>query len=172
MPSSTVLLIDGDPARSSFLAARLTRYGFQARTAATGREGITSYRQNPASVVLLDLKMPDLNGVATLKALQQIDPDVRCCFMSGQYGMSEHQQGRLAFVSETIRSRGCRGDVVEPPDGTRCYPPDAGSRRKRFKALARPLPTAPNRLYVMSGRAELASTGLFHSACRSSNRGL
>ena len=47
--------------------------------------------------------MPDLDGPATRKALQQFDPGVRCCFMSGEYGLSEsYQQGRLAFVADAL----------------------------------------------------------------------
>jgi DNA-binding NarL/FixJ family response regulator len=38
--------------------------------------------------VLLDLHMPNMNGIQALAAMQEIDPDVCCCFMTGDCGES------------------------------------------------------------------------------------
>jgi DNA-binding response OmpR family regulator len=37
-------------------------------------------------VVLLDVRMPDQDGPETLAALRELDPQVTCCFMSGDTG--------------------------------------------------------------------------------------
>jgi len=36
--------------------------------------------------VLLDVRMPEMDGPQTLAALRSINPEVRCCFMSGHTG--------------------------------------------------------------------------------------
>jgi CheY-like chemotaxis protein len=71
--------------------------------AANGTEAIDLYRQHhqTLSLVLLDVRLPDMDGPATLAALQQIKPQVRCCFMSGHTGTHTPDQllalGAVAF---------------------------------------------------------------------------
>ena len=54
--------------------------------AKTGREAIETARQELPDVVLMDVRMPDLDGPQTLAALQRINPAVTCCFMTGHPG--------------------------------------------------------------------------------------
>jgi CheY-like chemotaxis protein len=45
-------------------------------------------------MVLMDVRMPGLDGLLTLGELRQFDPDVRCCFMSGDLGGYTEQRLR------------------------------------------------------------------------------
>jgi CheY-like chemotaxis protein len=58
---------------------------FQVITAASGLEGIEQFRrwQKQVGVVLLDMKMPGMNGKQTYQILRQIEPAVKVIFMSG-----------------------------------------------------------------------------------------
>lgn len=80
-----VLLVDDEAVIRDVLSLGLRRQGFLVLTAAGGREAIDIYgRQRDAiDVVLLDLAMPGLDGHETIAALEQINPAVRCCIMSG-----------------------------------------------------------------------------------------
>jgi two-component system response regulator AtoC len=83
-----ILVVDDDDGVRRFLAAGLPREGFDVWLAANGREAADVLRAcRPAiDVVLMDVQMPESDGPATLAALREQDPQVRCCFMSGNLG--------------------------------------------------------------------------------------
>jgi CheY-like chemotaxis protein len=90
-----LLVVDDDDGVRRFLAAGLPREGFDVRLAADGREAADLLRATrPAfDVVLMDVCMPGRDGPATLADLRRQDPQVRCCFMSGDLG--EHTEDGL-----------------------------------------------------------------------------
>jgi two-component system, OmpR family, response regulator len=83
-----VLVVDDEKALGRMLDVVLRHYGFAVRLATTGQEAVDLYREHHQSIaaVLLDVQMPGMNGPATLAALRTINPDVKCCFMSGSTG--------------------------------------------------------------------------------------
>jgi two-component system OmpR family response regulator len=82
-PSHSVLVVENEHAIRTVLGAALRPEGFDVRLAEGGAEGVALYRARPADLVLLDVWMPGLDGPGTLAALRGLDPDVRCCFMTG-----------------------------------------------------------------------------------------
>jgi CheY-like chemotaxis protein len=83
-----ILVVDDTEAVRSVLAMGLEHHGFAVWSANSGRHAFQLYREHRAeiAVVLLDVSMPGLNGPDTLFALQQLNPAVRCCFLSGDTG--------------------------------------------------------------------------------------
>ena len=83
-----VLVVDDEHMVRVLLQLGLERDGFEVRVADSGREAIEFYREHrdQIAVVLVDVRMPGLDGVQTLKALREINPEVLACFMSGDPG--------------------------------------------------------------------------------------
>ena len=83
-----ILVVEDEKAVGTMLDVVLQEYGFDVRVAATGLEALEIYREHQQSIalVLLDVQMPDMDGPATLAAIQTINPNVRSCFMSGHPG--------------------------------------------------------------------------------------
>jgi CheY-like chemotaxis protein len=82
-PPPSVLVADDQPGIRSLLGVTLRREGLDVRLAANGAEAVAAYLERPAHLVILDVKMPILDGPEALTLLLTLDPAVRCCFVTG-----------------------------------------------------------------------------------------
>ncbi len=80
-----ILVVDDDALVLNLLHTLLRRQGFVVWLAPGGAAAVEIFRREQANiaVVLLDVRMPGLDGPQTLAELRRIRPDVPCCFMSG-----------------------------------------------------------------------------------------
>jgi DNA-binding response OmpR family regulator len=82
----------------------LRQNGFDVHLAADGEQALELVRQYPAAfnLILMDVRMPNLDGPQTLARMQEHDPEVRCCFMSGGTGTYTQEdllgQGALCLI--------------------------------------------------------------------------
>ena len=81
MPSCDVLVIEDDEAVRSLLVLGLPEC--QVTSASTGSEGIGYFSANRYDVVLLDLSMPEMNGVEVARQLRGINPQTPVVLMTG-----------------------------------------------------------------------------------------
>jgi two-component system KDP operon response regulator KdpE len=70
-PATAVLVIDDEPQIRRLLRVMLEAGGYQVFDTATGQEGIALAAQRRPDVVLLDLGLPDLDGVTVVKRLRE-----------------------------------------------------------------------------------------------------
>jgi two-component system KDP operon response regulator KdpE len=70
-PTLTALVIDDEPQIRRLLRVTLEANGYRVFDAATGQEGIAQAAQRKPDVVLLDLGLPDLDGVAVVRRLRE-----------------------------------------------------------------------------------------------------
>src|SRR3954463_6354634 len=84
-PQADVLVVEDDQAIRDVLRRSLRDSGFSVRVAGNWREAVGLYREHRCriGVVLLDMGMEGREGPRTLAALRTLDPQVRCCLMSG-----------------------------------------------------------------------------------------
>ncbi len=78
-----ILIADDDSDVRAMLRITLEREGFEVDEAGNGREALQRYRATPADVVLLDLIMPEMEGMETIRVLSSENPGVRIIAMSG-----------------------------------------------------------------------------------------
>jgi PAS domain S-box-containing protein len=80
-----ILVIDDEEMLLSFVSDVLAEGGIGVLTASNGREGVDLFvnRRSEIGLVLLDLKMPVMSGEETLRALREVDPEVRVVISSG-----------------------------------------------------------------------------------------
>ncbi len=70
-PTPTALIIDDEPQIRRLLRVTLEANGYRLIDAATGQDGLVQAAQGRPDVVLLDLGLPDLDGVTVLKRLRE-----------------------------------------------------------------------------------------------------
>ena len=65
----TILVIDDDEALSDVLSQRLKQQGFDAITAESGKGGLAIVRNESPNLIVLDLRLPDIDGFEICEAL-------------------------------------------------------------------------------------------------------
>jgi CheY-like chemotaxis protein len=81
-PQRTILLVDDEEDILEIVADRLTFYGFAVRTAPDGIACLEAVRQAAPDLILLDLRIPRLDGKAVLARLRHICPGVPVVIIS------------------------------------------------------------------------------------------
>ncbi len=69
-PPRRVLVVEDSHTQAQWLAQVLTGEGYQVRVAANGREAIRGVRTEPPDLVLLDMILPDMNGLEVLRFIK------------------------------------------------------------------------------------------------------
>lgn len=69
-PKQTILIVDDTRTALQFGKMVLSRLGYEVLTASGGQEALTVVRAHRPDLVLLDLRMPDLDGIACLRELK------------------------------------------------------------------------------------------------------
>ena len=70
-PATVVLVIDDEPQIRRLLRVMLETNGYEVFDAATGQDGITQAAQRRPEIILLDLGLPDFDGVEVLKRIRE-----------------------------------------------------------------------------------------------------
>lgn len=83
-----VLVVDDEAAYRDALGKVLARRGIDVRPAGSGREALDRLGREEVDVVVLDLKMPGLDGLATLREIRARWPAVRVVVLTG-HGTAE-----------------------------------------------------------------------------------
>ena len=85
---STILVIDDDdPLRKSF-EKLLTEEGYEVKSAPSGEAGLALIRAEVPDLVVLDMRLPGMNGFETFQAIHQLDPKLPVIIMTA-YGTTE-----------------------------------------------------------------------------------
>lgn len=84
MSTDRALLIDDEVEFVETLAERLRARGLEVEVAYTGTDGIAKVGAARFDAVVLDFAMPGMDGIATLKALLALNPDLQVMLLTGQ----------------------------------------------------------------------------------------
>ncbi len=129
--SKHILLIDDDALLVKSLAFTLTQNGYRATTATSAREGLVLIEQNPPDLVLLDIGLPDLDGLTVLRHIQkerhlpvifltarrrELDEVLGLELGAEDYITKPYNEDVLLARIKTVLRRGERiGDLAEEP---------------------------------------------------------
>jgi DNA-binding NtrC family response regulator len=108
MKKPYVAIVDDDSSFSAYLRTFLSLRGYEARCYTRGDELLASMKQaEPPDVILLDVMMPGLDGLATLRALKTSRPEAQVIMLSGR--------NQASTIVEAVRL-GAADYVVKPDD--------------------------------------------------------
>lgn len=72
--SKRILVVDDDPDIRQVLQDRLNSYGYHVETAINGREALDALKRNAFDGMVLDIRMPEIDGIEVLRQTRKSHP--------------------------------------------------------------------------------------------------
>jgi len=106
---ATILIVDDERNIQLTLARALTLEGYAAETAGGGQEALEKISALPVDLVVMDVKMPDLDGLTVLERARAVRPDLPVIVMSGHGSIETVRQafklGAFDYLEKPITER-------------------------------------------------------------------
>ncbi|MDP2046096.1 MAG: response regulator [Deltaproteobacteria bacterium] len=87
MPKPRILLVDDEERFRTNLQKMLDTQGLIVGAASSGAEALEELKRSPYDVIVLDIRMPGMDGLATLKEIKSINPEAEVIILSGHASM-------------------------------------------------------------------------------------
>jgi DNA-binding response OmpR family regulator len=88
------LVVDDDPKSLELVAVKLTQEGYRVITAESGKDALEAIKLEKPGLVLLDIMMPEMDGMETLKRIKGLDPDIPVAMVTAVW---DDDQAKRAF---------------------------------------------------------------------------
>ena len=99
-----ILIIDDERPILLTLEALLGRHGYQVETAATASHGLRALKSNAPAVILLDLQLPDAEGLQTLEQIKREHPETQVIILTAHDSLNNAiesiKRGAYHFISK------------------------------------------------------------------------
>jgi len=104
MAREKVLLVDDEAEFTQVLAERMESRGVDVDTAASGREALEKAKGKSYDAIILDLSMPEMDGIEILRHLIEDNPDLQVILLTGhatlQKGIDAIKLGAMDFLEK------------------------------------------------------------------------
>lgn len=106
MADPRVLLVDDEVDFVEALSARMEARGLVVETATNGEEAIQKVHDRRFDAIILDLAMPGMDGIETLRALRELQPELQVILLTGhatlQKGVEAMKLGAMDFLEKPV----------------------------------------------------------------------
>jgi DNA-binding response OmpR family regulator len=97
-----VLIVDDEAEFASALAERLNLRDFHTEAVFDADDAVASVRNNPPDIVLLDYRMPGMDGIGILKKIKEMDASVEVIMLTGLQDTLSMEEGMKSGVFEYL----------------------------------------------------------------------
>jgi hypothetical protein len=91
-----VLTVDDEPSLTELLAMAMRYEGWEVTTAATGNDAVRAARAIKPDAIVLDMMLPDFDGLEVMRRIRTEQPDVPVIFLTAKDGVSDRITGLTA----------------------------------------------------------------------------
>lgn len=93
MKGKRVLLVDDEVDFTSSLGKVLSRRGFEVASVFDGLTALTRITQEPFDVIVLDVKMPGMDGIQVLAEIRRLAINTRVILLTGHLSLTDEETG-------------------------------------------------------------------------------
>jgi DNA-binding NtrC family response regulator len=119
MSQTKVILVDDEIEFASALAERLQLRSYDVKTANNALEALGLIYKYPPDVVILDLKIPGMDGIDTLKTIKKFNPAIEVIMLTGHGDMKSVEEGMKNGAFEYIMKPVDIGELTAKIDNAR-----------------------------------------------------
>ena len=108
-----ILIVDDEPDIASYLKLSLEDNGFEVDSFNDPILALDNFRKRSYSLLILDIKMPKMNGFELYTKIKKIDDKVKVCFMTALTELQEYEpfrkevfpeEGKRYFIQKPVRN--------------------------------------------------------------------
>ncbi|RKX21073.1 MAG: response regulator [Candidatus Zixiibacteriota bacterium] len=107
MASTRILIVDDEEEFANTLAERMRNRNLEVDTVSNGEEALESIVGVSYDAVVLDLAMPGMDGIETLKQMLSIKPDLQVILLTGrgsvEKGVEAIKSGAFEFLEKPVK---------------------------------------------------------------------
>ncbi|MCE3224989.1 MAG: protein of unknown function, putative Histidine kinase [Nitrospira sp.] len=104
-----ILIVDDDADIRESLSDMLSHEGYVVQSAATGNEALQHAKREQYGAALLDIQLPDLNGLSVLKVMMELDPSLPIIILTGnatpENTIGSLTKGAFAYLTKPYNSQ-------------------------------------------------------------------
>ena len=104
MSDEKILLVDDEQEFTQVLAERMKSRGLTVVTAENGPAALKKASEEAFDAIILDVMMPEMDGIETLKRLREINPDLQIIMLTGhatlKAGVEAVKLGAMDFLEK------------------------------------------------------------------------
>ena len=106
MAKAKILVVDDDPYTVEFLQVFLENEGYEVATATLGTEGLQKAEKEHFDLLLVDLRLPEMDGLEVMRRFKEITPDSEVIVISGEgstdVAIEATKLGAFYFITKPI----------------------------------------------------------------------
>jgi DNA-binding NtrC family response regulator len=106
MKDARILLVDDEVVFANNMSKLLTRRGYQIKAVNSGDEALRALMDNPFDVMVLDLKMPGMDGIATMQEMRKLGLFTEILILTGHgsidTALEAIQLGAYDYVTKPV----------------------------------------------------------------------
>ncbi len=91
-----VMTVDDEPSLIELLSMAMRYEGWEVHTARSGSEAVRVARENQPDAIVLDMMLPDFDGLEVMRRIRAFQPDVPVIFLTARDGVSDRISGLTA----------------------------------------------------------------------------
>jgi DNA-binding NtrC family response regulator len=122
MMKTRVLIVDDEQDFAQSLAERMENRGIEAVVVFSGEEAVVKVKEDGFDAVVLDMAMPGMDGMATLKAMLGINADLQVIVLTGHAtvstGVQAVKDGAFEFLEKPVKLETLVGKIDQAKSRT------------------------------------------------------
>jgi two-component system response regulator AtoC len=100
----SLLIVDDDEVMRDTLSDVLKKKGYEVSVASSGNEALSAIRKNIVDLIVLDMRLPDLDGIEVLKRVKEFDTEILVIMMTAysdvQTAVSAMKSGAYHYINK------------------------------------------------------------------------